>query len=83
MTGAAGHTPVTADTADTLGTPVTADTPGTSGPAAGPGPEPIAEEELPGDPVCLLRRVCPACGAVADADPPTTCPQCHRHIPAA
>lgn len=41
------------------------------------------EEDRPGDPVCLLRRVCPACGAVADADPPTTCPSCHREIPAA
>ncbi|HEY7430601.1 MAG TPA: hypothetical protein VH641_07700 [Streptosporangiaceae bacterium] len=39
-------------------------------------------EDRPGDPACLLYRVCPACGSVADADPPTTCPQCQREIPA-
>jgi predicted amidophosphoribosyltransferase len=38
------------------------------------------EPERPGDPVCLLRRVCPACGAVADEDPPTICPQCHAEL---
>jgi hypothetical protein len=32
-------------------------------------------EDRPGDPACLLPRVCPACGAVAESDPPTTCPQ--------
>jgi len=36
----------------------------------------------PGDPACLLRRVCQSCGAVADDDPPTTCPQCRAPIPA-
>jgi len=41
-----------------------------------------ADEDRPGDPACLLRRVCPACGAVADADPPTVCPQCHAEMPA-
>jgi hypothetical protein len=39
-------------------------------------------EDRPGDPACLLRRVCPACGAVADHDPPTVCPQCHADMPA-
>lgn len=39
-------------------------------------------EDRPGDPVCLLNRVCPACGSVMDTDPPTTCPQCHLDIPA-
>jgi rubrerythrin len=39
-------------------------------------------DDRPGDPACLLRRVCPACGAVADHDPPTTCPQCHTEMPA-
>jgi rubrerythrin len=38
--------------------------------------------ERPGDPACLLRRVCQACGAVADADPPTVCPQCGTEMPA-
>ncbi len=40
------------------------------------------DEEIPGDPACLLRRVCQRCGAVADDDPPTTCPQCHAEMPA-
>jgi hypothetical protein len=40
-------------------------------------------EDRPGDPACLLPRVCPACGAVADEDPPTTCPQCGSEIPGA
>jgi rubrerythrin len=40
------------------------------------------DEERPGDPACLLRRVCQRCGAVADSDPPTTCPQCHADMPA-
>jgi hypothetical protein len=43
---------------------------------------PDADDDRPGDPACLLRRVCPACGAVADADPPTVCPQCHAEMPA-
>lgn len=45
------------------------------------GPVRPAEPERPGDPVCLLRRVCPACGAVAGEDPPTICPQCHAELP--
>lgn len=40
------------------------------------------DDELPGDPVCLLRRVCQRCGSVADEDPPTICPTCHADIPA-
>jgi hypothetical protein len=35
-----------------------------------------------GDPACLLRRVCPACGRVADEDPPTCCPACGEFLPA-
>jgi rubrerythrin len=38
--------------------------------------------ERPGDPACLLRRVCQACGSVADEDPPTLCPQCGAELPA-
>jgi rubrerythrin len=41
------------------------------------------EDDLPGDPACWLKRVCPACGTLADADPPTTCPRCNAAIPAA
>jgi len=40
-------------------------------------------EDRPGDPACLLPRVCQACGAVGDEDPPTTCPQCGNEIPGA
>jgi rubrerythrin len=38
--------------------------------------------ERPGDPACLLRRVCQACGGVAETDPPTVCPQCGAELPA-
>ena len=37
--------------------------------------------ELPGDPACLLRRVCQTCGAVAETDPPTVCAQCGAELP--
>ena len=40
-------------------------------------------DDRPGDPACLLRRVCPACGTVADTDPPATCQQCGTEIPGA
>jgi len=40
-------------------------------------------EDRPGAPACLLPRVCEACGAVGDEDPPTTCPQCGSEIPGA
>jgi uncharacterized protein YeaO (DUF488 family) len=39
------------------------------------------EQDTPGDPACWLRRVCPACGTLAEADPPTTCPHCQAAIP--
>lgn len=39
-------------------------------------------EDRPGDPVCWLRRVCPACGTLAETDPPTTCAHCYADIPA-
>jgi len=38
-------------------------------------------QERGGDPACWLRRVCPQCGSMADADPPTTCPACHADMP--
>ena len=40
-------------------------------------------EDQAGDPVCWLPRVCQACGALADDDPPTTCPRCGSEIPGA
>ena len=33
-----------------------------------------------GEPVCLMHRVCPACGGIADEDPPTRCPRCDTVI---
>jgi hypothetical protein len=42
-----------------------------------------AGPDRPGDPACLLPRVCQACGAVADEDPPASCPQCGSEIPGA
>ena len=38
--------------------------------------------DLPGDPACRLKRVCPSCGSIAGEDPPTTCPGCRAEIPA-
>ena len=40
-------------------------------------------EDRPGDPVCWLPRVCQACGALADEDPPTTCRRCGSEMPGA
>ena len=52
------------------------------GRAAQRGAEPADfAEDRPGDPACLLRRVCQACGGVADTDPPTVCPQCGAEMP--
>jgi rubrerythrin len=34
-----------------------------------------------GDPACWLHRVCPACGRLADEDPPTRCPACGAELP--
>jgi rubrerythrin len=42
--------------------------------------EPVDDEG--GDPACWLRRVCPACGRMADEDPPTRCPACGAELPA-
>ncbi|MDA8318518.1 MAG: hypothetical protein M0030_01700 [Actinomycetota bacterium] len=46
------------------------------------GPPDGFDDDLPGDPVCLMRRVCMKCGAVADEEPPTICPQCGEEMPA-
>jgi rubrerythrin len=52
----------------------------TAGGAQGPEgrrPVPATEAaELPGDSVCWLRLVCAECGAMAESEPPTNCPQC-------
>ena len=45
-----------------------------------PGPAAPDADDLPGDPACWLRRVCPACGIVAPTDPPVICPNCHTEI---
>ncbi|HEY0508491.1 MAG TPA: hypothetical protein VGD12_10500 [Blastococcus sp.] len=39
-------------------------------------------EDEGGDPACWVRRVCPACGRLADEDPPTRCPACGTELPA-
>jgi hypothetical protein len=39
-----------------------------------------APEPEGGEPACLLDRVCDACGRMADAAPPTTCPRCGAPI---
>jgi rubrerythrin len=51
----------------------------------GPVPEPAGgtgPEDEGGDPACWLARVCPACGRLADEDPPTRCPACGEELPA-
>ncbi|MBW0101800.1 hypothetical protein [Pseudonocardia sp. KRD291] len=37
-------------------------------------------EPVGGEPVCLMHRVCPECGRLADEDPPTRCPHCEAVI---
>ncbi len=41
-----------------------------------------APDDDGGDPACWLRRVCPACGRLADADPPVRCAACGELLPA-
>jgi rubrerythrin len=44
--------------------------------------EPARVEPIEGgDPACWLARVCPACGRLADGDPPTRCPSCGEELP--
>lgn len=72
------HQPVSPDGAGLLllepsGTVDTGDSP-----SALTAPRRLAGEgpSAGGEPVCLLDRVCPDCGRVADTDPPGTCPGC-------
>ncbi len=46
-------------------------------PAAGAG---VAAEAMGGEPACMLDRVCPECGRLADATPPTTCARCGARV---
>lgn len=41
---------------------------------------PEEPDDAGGDPACWLPRVCPACGRLADEDPPTRCPACGELI---
>jgi hypothetical protein len=41
---------------------------------------PVRSEDEGGDPACWLHRVCPACGRLADEDPPTRCANCGADI---
>ncbi|WP_209309112.1 hypothetical protein [Blastococcus sp. CT_GayMR16] len=45
-----------------------------------PEPRPARPDDG-GDPACWARRVCPACGRLADQDPPTRCPGCGAELP--
>jgi hypothetical protein len=36
----------------------------------------VASGDEGGEPACLLARVCPECGRLADEDPPAVCPGC-------
>lgn len=62
--------------------PGTNEDPGTpdaaQGPRAGEARSQAQTEttELPGDAVCWLRLVCTECGAIAESEPATKCPQC-------
>jgi uncharacterized protein YeaO (DUF488 family) len=39
------------------------------------------QEDRPGDPACWLNRVCPRCGATAEAEaPPAACPRCQTPL---
>jgi rubrerythrin len=40
----------------------------------------VGEGSVGGEPVCLMHRLCPACGRPADEDPPTRCPHCDTAI---
>jgi len=42
--------------------------------------EPAEREDEGGDPACWLRRVCPACGRLAEEDLPTTCAACGAEL---
>jgi hypothetical protein len=37
-------------------------------------------DDTGGDPACWVARVCPACGRLADEDPPTRCQACGELI---
>ncbi|WP_167761118.1 hypothetical protein [Geodermatophilus sp. DF01-2] len=47
-----------------------------------PAGVPRPAEPEGGDPACWVRRVCPACGRLADADPPVRCTTCGEQLPA-
>jgi rubrerythrin len=51
-----------------------------SRPLTKPDDRPPEAEDRPGDSVCWLRLVCSECGTMAEAEPPTDCPQCGARI---
>ncbi len=67
--------PGESETSDTDKTPGTVQTPSSR--------QASATTELPGDSACWLRLVCTECGAIAESEPPTKCPQCGAPIEAA
>lgn len=42
---------------------------------------PPADGDEGGDAACWANRVCPACGRLADDEPPTTCAECGTEVP--
>ena len=40
----------------------------------------LSAGEEGGDPACWLKRVCSACGRLADEDPPTRCAACGAEV---
>ena len=51
----------------------------TANPESSPG-ETDACDEQGGEGPCLMARVCPECGRLADEDPPTRCENCQAEI---
>jgi rubrerythrin len=43
-------------------------------------PPPVDDGQQGGDAACWANRVCPECGRLADAAPPTRCPACGEPI---
>jgi ribosomal protein S27AE len=41
----------------------------------------VAPEDLGGDPVCWLNRVCPECGRFAEGEYLDACPECGADLP--
>jgi len=45
-------------------------------------PKPYADQDIGGDPVCWLDKVCPSCGLFTGERPSATCPRCGADLSA-